>query len=146
MNCCELVNRTEEILEDARAGVMACVDDEGRPTLRWMTPAFLDGYEGVLFSVAAPESTKICHIKDKCHVEWMIQNPSLTEVVNLRGYVNILDNPSIKCQVMEKLARRLTVFWKVNLEETDFVVLETVIEEGEYFRPMKGIRETIKFI
>jgi len=32
----ELMNRVEEILEDAKAGVLATVDEEGRPLLRWM--------------------------------------------------------------------------------------------------------------
>ncbi|MCP4402905.1 MAG: pyridoxamine 5'-phosphate oxidase family protein, partial [bacterium] len=78
-------------------------------------------------------------------VQWMIQTRALDRVINLKGKINVLENPSIRSEVMEHLGRQLTVFWRVNTEDTNFIVLETIIEEATYFRPMKGLKETITF-
>ena len=34
-------------------------------------------------------------------------------------------------------------FWKLKGEESDLIVLETIIEEAIYYRPMKGIKELV---
>ena len=51
----------------------------------------------------------------------------------------------MKAQVMEAIGRKLTVFWKVNKQSTDFVILETIIDEACWFTPMKGEREVVSF-
>jgi uncharacterized pyridoxamine 5'-phosphate oxidase family protein len=86
----EIMYKVEQLLEDSKTGVLATIEKDGTPRMRWMTPI-------------------------------------------------------IKSEVMEHLAKRLTVFWKVNTEKTDFIVLETIIKEATYFQPMKGHKETVQF-
>lgn len=142
----QLMMIVDEILNSAKAAVLATIDENGDPCIRWMTPAVLKGRPGTLFTITAPGQDKVCQIKENSRVEWMIQSPSLAKVINLKGKVNVLRNPAIKSEVMENIGDRLTVFWRVNPSQlTDYVVLETVIEEGTYYLPMKGKKETVDF-
>ena len=141
----QLMNRVEEILEDAKGAVLATVDEEGRPLVRWMTPTVLKRREGCLYAVTTPKTRKLVNLDSQPVVEWMIQTRALTEVVNLRGIMRAVDNPALKTEVMEALGSWLTVFWKINPDKTEFLVTETMIREGTYFRPMKGEKVTIQF-
>lgn len=128
-----------------RRGVLATVDDEGRPCLRWMTPRTLKGRPGAIYALAVPSSDKVCQLRNDMRAEWMIQTRSLTEVVNLRGRIRIVDNPSLKMEIIENMGNQLFVFWKVNPKAEEFIVLEMVVEEGKYYAPMKGVREKVEF-
>ncbi|MBN1844043.1 MAG: pyridoxamine 5'-phosphate oxidase family protein [Sedimentisphaerales bacterium] len=132
--------RLEEILEDAKTAVLATVDNQGCPHMRWMTPTILRGREGLLFAVTTPATGKILHLEVQPEVEWMIQTRALTEVINLRGIMQVVDNPALKTEIMEVLGAWLNVFWKVNPNRSDFIVTETLIREASYFQPMKGQR------
>ena len=145
MNQNEMMYKVEQILEDARAAILATIDEQGNPRMRWMTPALVRGRSGALFAVTSPDFHKVVELNAHADVQWMIQTRSLDQVVNLKGKINVIDNPSIRSEVMEHLARQLTVFWRVNTENTAFIVLETIIEEATYFRPMKGLKETVTF-
>jgi pyridoxamine 5'-phosphate oxidase len=145
MNQRELMNKLDAIIEDAKSAVLATSDSKGTPFLRWMTPIVLRWRPATLFCFTRPDTKKIEHIEAHPQVEWLIQNRALTEIVNVRGTVTVLDNPALKNEILEKLGSRLTMFWKVDLEKTEFVVLETIIQEATYYQPMKGVRETVEF-
>lgn len=145
MNRREIMEITGELIDSAKAAVLSFDGGGGRPEVRWMTPALLKDCPFSIFSVTFPKSPKIEKLLKNPQVEWMIQNPSLTKIINVRGRVKILEDPGACCRVMEQLASRLTAFWKVNPESTDFVVLETIIEEAVCFMPMKGTFEKVTF-
>lgn len=145
MNQHEVMYKVEQILEDTTTGVLATVDKDGTPRMRWMTPAVLKGRPDVLFAITSPDFDKVTQLDDHPAVEWVIQTRTLNKVVNLRGKINVLDNPAIRSEVMEHLARKLTVFWRINTGKADFIVLETIIEEATFFQPMKGDKETVHF-
>ena len=145
MTQAELLQKVDEILEDAKAGVLTTVDEDGRPHVRWMTPTMLRGRQGALFAVTSPRSAKAAQLEKNPCVEWMIQSRSLNEVVNVRGRVNIVDNPALKKEVIEAVGNRLTVFWKVNPGQMEFVVLETIIEEATFFSPMRPEYVKVEF-
>ncbi len=88
---------------------------------------------------------KIKHLENNNSVEWLISTPSLSEIININGTIDIIDNPALKTEIMELIGHRLTVFWKVNLKKAEFVVLETKIDKAVYFDPMKGAKENITF-
>jgi pyridoxamine 5'-phosphate oxidase len=78
-------------------------------------------------------------------VQWIFQTRSLDKIINVEGKVNLLDNPSIRSEVLEVVGPRLVAFWKINVDERDLLVLETVIEKATYYLPMKGTKETVIF-
>ena len=145
MNNREMMRKIETVLEDAKAGILTTTDAQGHPHARWMTPVMLAEWPQNLFAVTAPDFPKIKQLAANNRVEWMLQTRALDQIINIRGVINVLDNPSLKAQVMESVGKKLAVFWKVNKDKTDFVILETVIDEACWFSPMKGLRETVVF-
>lgn len=141
----ELMNKVELILDDSKTGVLATIDSNGNPHMRWMTPIVLRQRLGCIYAVTTPGSAKTIQIGDNSHVEWMFQTRAISEVVNIKGVITQVDNPALKNEIMESLASRLTVFWKANNKPDEFIVLETAVEEGVYFKPMKAVREIVKF-
>ncbi len=146
MNQQELMNKLTVILEDSKAGILSTTDKEGKPHLRWMTPTLMRSRKGVVFSVTSLNSKKVQQISHNPNVSWIIQTRSLDQIITLHGKINILDNPSIKAEVLESVGDKLTMFWKINEDLNDFVVLETVIESAEYYRPMEMTVQHIKLI
>lgn len=139
-----IMGKIEEILEDSKTGVLATVDTSGRPHMRWMTPAIVHGRPGAIFAVTSPQFAKAIHLASHSEAEWMLQTRALDEIVNIKCKINLIDNPSIKSEILEAAAKKLTAFWKVNTG-MDFIVLETILEEAAYYNPMKGLKEVINF-
>lgn len=146
MNIQDMMNKILYILEDSRTGILATTDMEGRPHMRWMTPVVLREKPDILYAVTSPHFQKALQLEQCNKVEWMLQTRALDQIVNIKGFINIIDNPSVKAQIMEYAGNRLTVFWNANSLNTDFIALETVVEEAVWYVPMKGIRETVNFI
>ncbi len=133
-----LLDVAERILDSSHAAVLSTVDEKGRPSSRWMTPTVLRGQSGSLYSVTAPSFRKVNHINEHARVSWLIQTKSLDEVVEIVGKATIIDNPTLKSDVLEAIGPHMMAFWHINPNETDLVVIETMIEQIDYYRPMKG--------
>ena len=140
----EMINLIEKLIDEAGAGILATVCSDGKPHIRWMTPTTIKGRPGAIFAITASDTAKREHLDKEPAVEWMFQSKTLNNVVKVKGTANVLDNPALKSEVMQNLGKKLHVFWKIN-NDTDFVVLETIIEEATYMKPMTGIKETVKF-
>lgn len=140
-----MMNKLDAILDDAQAAVLATVDANGRPRLRWMTPIILNADAAVIYAVTPPQASKINDLHAHPQVEWMIQSKPLDEVANVRGVISVIDNPALKREVMSALGPRLKVFWNINITKTDFVVLETRIQQVCYYHPMKSDHVRVQF-
>jgi general stress protein 26 len=145
MQAQEMLNTIESILDDAKTAILVTTDASGKPYGRWMTPVMLKQRPGVIFAFAAVGSNKLGQIEEKGDVLWLVQTKDLRQVVHVRGVIRIVDNPALKSELMEILGPRLAVFWKANVGKDEFVVVETVMQEATYTKPMKGLRETVVF-
>jgi len=134
-----------KILDDAKTGLLATVDSEGKPHMRWLTPAVLRGRVGALYNVTAPNSVKLEQLRANPYVQWMIQSRALDRIITVNGKINIVENPSIRNEVLEAVGDRLRVFWKIHESEWEICVLETIIEKATYYLPMKNRKETVEF-
>ena len=134
-----------KILDDAKTGLLATVDIEGKPHMRWLTPAVLRGRVGALYNVTAPNSVKLEQLRANPYVQWMIQSRALDRIITVNGKINIVENPSIRNEVLEAVGDRLRVFWKIHESEWEICVLETIIEKATYYLPMKNRKETVEF-
>ncbi|MCF7929598.1 MAG: pyridoxamine 5'-phosphate oxidase family protein [Spirochaetales bacterium] len=141
----EALDTLGRLLDESKTAVLATVDKEGKPRMRWMTPSLVDGQEGSVFAVTSPKFQKAVQVSGSPDVEWMIQSRSLNEVMNVRGKMEIIDNPSFKSEVIQSIGGNLQVFWRVNKDASALVVLETRIEELVYFRPLDGERSAVSF-
>ena len=139
----EILNILESLVDESQVAILSTVDAEGKPAMRWMTPATIKGRPASLFAVTSPNFRKISHLEKNPEVEWMIQTRDLNRILNVRGRITPVDNPSLKSEVLEGIGKRLEIFWRVN-KKTDFLVLETLITEITFFRPLEQKRETVK--
>jgi pyridoxamine 5'-phosphate oxidase len=139
------MRRVEEILEAHKAGLLATVDSQGRPRVRWLTPAVLRGRVGALYALTSPQFAKVAEVREHPRVEWMLQTPSLGEIITLRGSMNVVDNPSLRSEVLEVIGPRLRAFWKLAHDSRDLSVLETVVEEATLYLPMEGRKTVVRF-
>jgi general stress protein 26 len=145
MDVHELLTELSKILDNARVGVLATVDGDGRPHVRWMTPTIVDGREGLLYALTSPKFDKVKDLQGNPEVEWIIQTRPLDAIVTLRGSMSVINNPQLKSEILEAIGRNLQIFWRVNPDETELVVLETVIREAEYMQPLAGVNERVAF-
>ncbi len=69
----DLMREVRNMLDQVKSAVLATIDPEGRPHMRWMNPVMVRGVENVLYAVTSTDSPKISHLKNNAGVEWMIQ-------------------------------------------------------------------------
>ncbi|MGC9312661.1 MAG: pyridoxamine 5'-phosphate oxidase family protein [Sediminispirochaetaceae bacterium] len=141
----EFLIELDLVIDEAQTGLLATVDGSGRPHMRWMTPALLKDRPGALYAVTSKNFAKREQLDKNPKVQWMFQSRSLNKIIYLDGSVNLVDNSSMRSEVLEVVGPRLRVFWNINTDETSLIVLETVMESGLLFLPMKGAREQVKF-
>jgi pyridoxamine 5'-phosphate oxidase len=141
----EVLAAIENIVDEVKTAIFATVDREGRPRMRWVTPALLRGRSGALYFITYPGSAKVEQIAGNPNAQWIFQTRALDRIITVDGKVTVIDNPSMRSEVLEVVGPRLTAFWKINLDERDLLVIETIIEKAVHYRPMKGERETVDF-
>lgn len=145
MNKQEMISLIESIIEESKTVVLATVDKECLPHMRWVTPCCIRQRPGYIYMITSPELSKFQQIQNNPMVEIMIQTASLDKIINIKGKVFITQNPLIRSEVLECVAKNLQSFWKISSNEEDLVVLETTIQKAHLYIPQKGIREHVDF-
>lgn len=138
MDSRSMLDTMERVLDSSKIAVLATVDSEGSPHMRWMTPAIVRGRDRFLYAVTSPDFQKTRQIDGNPRVEWMLQSKSLDEVIKVTGTMSIIDNPAAKAEVLEAIGGHLSTFWKMNPDEGKMVVLETSIDGIRYVKPTTG--------
>lgn len=141
----DIINLIESIIEETHAAVLSTVDSEGFPHSRWMSPGLIEDRMGAIFMISTLKMAKINQIQNNPKVEMLFQTISLEKIINVKGKMNIIDNPSIRSEVLESVGKHLHAFWKVNESEKDLVVLELIIEQATLYNPISGAKLTINF-
>jgi general stress protein 26 len=145
MDSQDIMSKIQMIIDAHGAGILATADKQGRPHVRWLTPAVFPNKPGFIYALTLPTFAKVGQVRSTPHVEWIFQTPTLREIVTARGKASVVDNPSLRSEVLEALGRHLYAMWKLTLEARDLLVLETVIEEATYYQPMSGEKQVVSF-
>ena len=145
MDSREVMKKVGAIIEAHGTGLLATVDEEGDPHVRWLTPTLLPDSPGAIYAITAPKFAKVLQVRAHRRVEWMFQTPTLHEVISVRGTINVVETPSLRAEVLEVLGPRLHTFWKLAHDARDLVVLETIVEEATHFLPMDGRKAVVRF-
>ncbi|NLL13569.1 MAG: pyridoxamine 5'-phosphate oxidase family protein [Fibrobacter sp.] len=141
----EIMGLIDTIIEENRVAVLATVDTGGAPHLRWMTPGCIHERPGTIFMVSSSRFSKVEQIQNNPNAELMVQSRALDKIINIRGKINLLNNPSIRSETLECIGRHLHTFWNLNQPENELVVLELVIEQAVVYLPQKGSRISVDF-
>jgi hypothetical protein len=143
MNAEGILGRIQEILYAHGAGILATVGEDGKPHVRWLAPHVFPTQPHVIYALTVPSFPKIGHLRSNPHVEWMFQSPSLDEVLTARGRVNVVNNPSLRAELLEAVGGRMRALWKLVDDVQDLSVLETVVDEATRYLPLEGSKETV---
>jgi pyridoxamine 5'-phosphate oxidase len=141
----EILTIIESMIDETHAAVLSTVDSSGAPHSRWITPGILEERTGVIFMISGSNLSKVDQIKGNPYVNMLFQTKSLDKVVSVEGKVNIVENPSIRSEVLECVGKHLHAFWKINSPEKEIVVLELIIEQATLSIPLRGSKLTVKF-
>jgi len=145
MDSREVMKKVAAIIEAHGTGLLATVDEDGNPRVRWMTPTLLPDSPGAVYALTPPRFAKASSLHEHRRVEWLFQTPTLDEVISLRGTINLVETPSLRAEVLEVLGQRLATLWKFARDARDLVVLETVVEEASVLLSMQGRKENVRF-
>lgn len=138
MNESEFLGRVRGIIDESGRALLATVNAEGFPTMRWMNPAYIPTRLRWLYCTTSRQFPKVNHVKAHPKVSWLLTEPRTGELFSLRGLMQVVDHPRFSAELLEELGRRLETFWKLRPDSADIVVLETELLSGEYFDPRSG--------
>jgi len=143
MSLNRLMSEIDSIIEDAKAAILATVDEKGVPKLRWITPGTIPEHPGALYMVTNNAFDKVEHARNHPDATIMLQTRVLDKVLTLHGTLEVLENPAIRSDTLERVGKRLTAFWKIPAERKGLVVLEFSITRAVLYLPQKGIKTEI---
>lgn len=143
----ELLGEVDRILAEAKTALLATLDAEGRPHMRWMTPARLRGRPGHLYAVTEAASAKLGEIQRDPRVTWLVQRASLNEIITLRGRAVVVDDALLLNEFLEAAGKDLFMVWRLqpSRERPQLKIIETAIERASRFDAGTGVTVDLGF-
>lgn len=134
-----VIDLAKKLADGTRPGVLATVDENGMPHMRWMATISLQDFP-MLYTITSPQSRKIQHILDNPNVSWMFSNEETNVIVNIRGRARITDDFG-KMQHVWKLLKDKSKAYFLNIatDGPGFAVIETEIENIDAVVPKYDI-------
>ena len=135
-----VIDLAKKLADGKRPGILATVDENGMPHLRWMATLSLHDFP-LLYTITSPESRKIEHIAKNPSVSWMFSNEELNIIVNIRGKARIATDFG-KMQHVWKLLedKSKAYFLSIAADGPGYAVIETEIEDIDCIVPKYDIK------
>jgi general stress protein 26 len=135
-----VIDLAKKLADGKRPGILATVDEQGMPHLRWMATLSLHDWP-LLYTITSPTSRKVQHIKNNPNVSWMFSNEEMNIIVNIRGKARI-ESDSGKIQRVWKLLedKSKAYFLSIATDGPGFAVIETEIEDIDAVVPKYDIK------
>jgi general stress protein 26 len=135
-----VVDLAKRMADGKRPGVLATVDENGRPHLRWMATLSLQEFP-MLYTITSPNSRKIEHINRNPEVSWMFTNEEMNAIININGKA-LITTDSAKMNRIWKLLedKSKAYFLSIHTDGPGFAVIETEIEDIECVIPKYDFR------
>ena len=130
-----VIRLAKRLANGTRSGVLATVDGDGMPHLRWMATLSLNDFPH-LYALTSPTSRKIEHIYSNPHVSWMFTGESSSVIVNLCGTASILTEKSEVNRIWRMIEDKSNAYF-LDLDSVNggVAVIDTVIEDMECVIP-----------
>ncbi len=110
------------------AVVMATIDSEMRPRMRFMVPMSREG--NIFYFGTSPKSRKVEQIKQNKNVQ-LLFNKQMSQMVLAEGKCILLDDQPKKTSLWNNCVYNPKQFWK-GPEDPDFSVLKVNLTHAEY--------------
>lgn len=145
MDKSEVFTLASRLLSESKTAVLSSITPDGQPRMRWMSPVFIRNIENCIYAVTSTGLSKTKDIAGNENVQWMIQNKTLDTIISLNGKVKIIEDQSLKNELLEAIGIQLQNFWKINDDTSSLTVLETEITSALIFYPVKGQKHLVSF-
>jgi len=126
-----VIRVAKELANGKRPGVMATVDPEGMPHLRWMATLSLNEFPH-LYALTSPDCRKIEHIRRNPRVSWLFSNNDLTVIINLRGTATVITEKNEVNRIWRLIEDKSNAYFlSLDTVAGGVAVIDTVIEDVE---------------
>jgi general stress protein 26 len=135
-----VVDIAKRMADGRRPGILATVDEKGRPHLRWMATLSLEEFP-LLYTITSPASRKIEHINRNPEVSWMFTNEEMNVIININGQARMTTDSAKMNRVWKLLEdKSKAYFLNIQTDGPGFAVIETEIEDIECVIPQYDFR------
>ncbi|MDB6134810.1 MAG: pyridoxamine 5-phosphate oxidase-related FMN-binding protein [Verrucomicrobiales bacterium] len=136
----DILGLAKSLVNGRHPGILATVDANGSPRLRWMSTLSCEAFP-VFHSLTAPNSRKVREILRHPAVHWMFFNADKTLVLNLTGWARIIEETALLKQIWRKIVDTShAYFLNEYAEKPGFVAIETTVEAIECSSPGNALR------
>jgi len=136
----DIIGIAKSVVDGHHPGILATVDENGRPAVRWMTTLSFDQFP-IFYTLTRPDSRKVAQIATHPEVNWLFFNRNRTLILNLLGKARVLsDTPTLKRVWNKVVDKSLPYFMDQYAKGLGFVVIETRVETIECTSPKSALR------
>lgn len=128
------IRLAKQLANGTRPGVLATVDENGCPQVRWMATLSLREFPH-LYSLTSPKSRKVEHIRMNPKVSWMFTTEGSTMVVNMAGTATIVTDKTAVNRIWEIVEDKSNAFFLTLDCSEGVTVIDTLIEDIECVAP-----------
>jgi general stress protein 26 len=140
----DIIGVAKSIVNGHHPGILATVDGDGRPAIRWMATLSFDEFP-VFHTLTRPDSRKVAQITKHPDVNWMFFNHNRSLILNLVGTARVLSDVATLKRIWEKIVdKSLPYFLDQYAKGPGFVVLESTIKAIECASPKSALRFAIE--
>lgn len=130
-----VIRVAKELANGSRPGVMATVDCNGTPHIRWMATLSLQEFPH-LYALTSPKSRKVEHLIRNPRVSWLFSNDDSSTVVNLSGTATIITDKGAVNRIWRMIEdKSKAYFLELDSVSGGVAVIDTVIEGVECTLP-----------
>lgn len=135
-----VIDLAKKLADGNRPGILATVDENGMPHLRWMATLSLHDFP-LLYTITSPASQKVRHIKVNPNVSWMFSNEEMNVIVNIQGKARMASDVGKMQHVWKMLEdKSKAYFLSIASDGPGYAVIETEIENIDAVMPKYDIR------
>lgn len=141
-----VIRLAKQLADGNRPGVLATVDEDGLPHLRWMSTLSLREFPQ-LYALTSPASRKVEHIRNHPKVSWMFTAEGSSMVVNLSGTARVVSDKNEINRVWSVIENKSNAFFlSLDTAADGVAVIETTIEDVECVVPRYDLHYPAKAV
>jgi general stress protein 26 len=128
-----------QLADGNRPGMLATVDGDGTPQMRWMQTLSLDQFPH-LYALCSPTSRKVAQVRAQPRVSWLFTSESGSMVVNLVGRANIITEPSEVNRVWRLIEHKENAYFlDLKTDADGIAVIDTLVDGVDCTVPKYGL-------
>jgi len=140
----DLIGVAKGLVNGRHPGILATVNEEGIPQLRWMSTLTFDEFP-VFYSLTSPDSRKVAQIRARPDVNWLFFNDDQSLMLNLIGKARILTDAVNLKHIWQKVVDKSHAYFLHNYSKAPgFAVIETKVDTIECTMPQTCMRLSVQ--